>query len=162
FFDEIVDGAHLLPTQAEEALAELVALGVVNSDSFGGLRALLIPSDRRRPAMGGRRKRRIALFGMDAAGRWALVRRNTRADGEGQTQPMQNLSGVAAHGVAGGAAARNGASGGVGATASAGSITPAQASARLNDEETTEHIARTLLRRWGVVFWRLLAREADW
>jgi ATP-dependent Lhr-like helicase len=31
-----------------------------------------------------------------------------------------------------------------------------------NDEETIEHIARTLLKRWGVVFWRLLAREADW
>ena len=25
-----------------------------------------------------------------------------------------------------------------------------------------EHVARTLLRRYGVVFWRLLAREADW
>ena len=25
-----------------------------------------------------------------------------------------------------------------------------------------EHIARTLLRRYGVVFWRLLEREADW
>jgi ATP-dependent Lhr-like helicase len=23
-------------------------------------------------------------------------------------------------------------------------------------------VARTLLKRWGVVFWRLLAREADW
>ena len=34
----------MLPGEAEEALAELVALGVVNSDSFGGLRALLVPS----------------------------------------------------------------------------------------------------------------------
>jgi ATP-dependent helicase Lhr and Lhr-like helicase len=25
-----------------------------------------------------------------------------------------------------------------------------------------EHVARTLLRRYGVVFWRLLAREATW
>jgi ATP-dependent Lhr-like helicase len=25
-----------------------------------------------------------------------------------------------------------------------------------------EHVARTLLQRYGVVFWRLLAREADW
>src|SRR5690606_7578545 len=39
FFDEIVEGARLLPTQVEEALGELVALGLVNSDSFGGLRA---------------------------------------------------------------------------------------------------------------------------
>ena len=29
-------------------------------------------------------------------------------------------------------------------------------------EETIEHVVRTLLRRWGVVFWRLLAREAQW
>ena len=28
--------------------------------------------------------------------------------------------------------------------------------------EAIEHIARTLLRRYGVVFWRLLEREADW
>src|SRR6185503_18549921 len=75
FFDEIADGAGLLPSQAEEALAELVASGIVNSDSFGGLRALLIPSDRRRPASGGKRRRRVALFGMDTAGRWALVHR---------------------------------------------------------------------------------------
>src|SRR6202035_4035482 len=75
FFDEIADSVGLLPSQAEGALAELVALGIVNSDSFGGLRALLVPADRRRPAVGGRRRRRIALFGMDAAGRWALIRR---------------------------------------------------------------------------------------
>jgi len=30
------------------------------------------------------------------------------------------------------------------------------------DAETLELVARGLLRRWGVVFWRLLAREADW
>jgi len=29
-------------------------------------------------------------------------------------------------------------------------------------EELVEHLVRTLLRRWGVVFWRLLAREAEW
>ena len=121
FFDEIADGTGLLPTQAEEALAELVALGIVNSDSFGGLRALLVPAERRRPAASGRRRRRIALFGMDAAGRWALVRRQSPVESP-QTQTARGPQ----------------------------------------DEETIEHIARTLLRRWGVVFWRLLAREADW
>ncbi|HXS72840.1 MAG TPA: helicase-related protein, partial [Rhodanobacteraceae bacterium] len=30
------------------------------------------------------------------------------------------------------------------------------------EEEPVEHIARTLLRRWGVVFWTLLQREAAW
>src|SRR5437763_392926 len=116
FFDEIAPGSSLLPSQAEEALGELVALGLVNSDSFAGLRALLVPADRRRPLGGGRRRRRIALFGMDAAGRWSRIARPdapARAD----------------HG---------------------------------GGEELVEHLVRTLLRRWGVVFWRLLAREAEW
>ncbi|MEA2739293.1 MAG: ATP-dependent helicase Lhr and Lhr-like helicase, partial [Acetobacteraceae bacterium] len=75
FFDEIVAGSGLLRAQAEEALAELVALGLVTSDSFGGLRALLVPSDRRASAAGGRRRRRAAVTTMDDAGRWALARR---------------------------------------------------------------------------------------
>jgi ATP-dependent Lhr-like helicase len=127
FFDEIAAGTGLLPAQTEEALAELVALGLVNSDSFAGLRALLVPADRRRPAMGARRRRRIALFGMDAAGRWSRV-------------------------------ARPGAPAG----AAAAGDRDAAASAHALGEETIEHVVRTLLRRWGVVFWRLLAREADW
>jgi len=38
----------LLRSQLEEALAELVALGLVTSDSFDGLRALLVPSSERK------------------------------------------------------------------------------------------------------------------
>ena len=144
FFDEISDAVGLLPSQAEEALAELVALGIVNSDSFGGLRALLVPSDRRRPAAGGRRRRRVSLFGMDAAGRWALIRRPTVEGGSIATADA---------GVSGGRAAASDRE----ATAAAARLT-----ARIQDDETVEHVARTLLRRWGVVFWRLLAREADW
>jgi ATP-dependent helicase Lhr and Lhr-like helicase len=116
FFDEIASGTGVLPSQAEEALAELVALGLVNSDSFAGLRALLVPAERRRPALGGRRRRRLALFGMDAAGRWSRI---ARPGAEAATD--QALA-----------------------------------------DETVEHVVRTLLRRWGVVFWKLLAREADW
>jgi ATP-dependent helicase Lhr and Lhr-like helicase len=111
FFDEIADSAGLLPNQVEEALAELVALGLVNSDSFGGLRALLVPADRRKPTVRDvRRRRRIAIFGMQDAGRWALVKKSTEAAGS----------------------------------------------------EAIEHICGTLLRRWGVVFWKVLEREADW
>jgi ATP-dependent Lhr-like helicase len=117
FFDEIVDGTGLLRTQVEEALGELVAHGVVNSDGFGGLRALLVPSDRRRTFDGQRRMRRTALFGIEDAGRWALARRAPAA---------------------------------------------APAVAATDDPEIVEHVARTLLRRYGVVFWRLAAREADW
>jgi ATP-dependent helicase Lhr and Lhr-like helicase len=115
FFDEIAENVRMLPAEAEEALAELVAVGMVNSDSFAGLRVLLMPSGRRgRPtSYAGRHKRRLALFGMADAGRWALVRRSAAAAGE-------------------------------------------------RKDEAVEQVVRTLLRRWGVVFWKLLAREADW
>ena len=42
-----------------------------------------------------------------------------------------------------------------------GSAAPRRAERAL-DEEAIEHVVRTLLRRWGVIFWRLLTREADW
>src|SRR5262249_9502391 len=74
FFDELVEGTGLLRTQVEEALAELVAFGLVSSDSFSGLRALLVPSPERRPFAGGHRRRRTAKFGMEAAGRGARGR----------------------------------------------------------------------------------------
>jgi len=83
------------------------------------LRALLIPSDRRKPLGDGKRRRRTALFSIEDAGRWALVRRPARkpATGRGIDEP---------------------------------------------DQDVVEHVARTLLRRYGVVFWRLLEREAAW
>ena len=60
-------GRHgLLRAQAEAALAEVVAAGLVNADSYSGLRALLIPSERRRRLAA--RRRRIALFGLEDAG----------------------------------------------------------------------------------------------
>ena len=52
----------------------------------------------------------MAIFGMQDAGRWALVKRGLGAE----------------------------------------------------TGEDIEHVCRTLLRRWGVVFWKLLEREADW
>jgi ATP-dependent Lhr-like helicase len=100
-----------LRIQTEEALAELVALGLVNSDSFGGLRALLVPSSERKSPSSGRR-RRAAKFGMEDSGRWALTRR---------ALPTKEA-----------------------------------------EAQAIEHAARTLLQRYGVVFWRLLAREAEW
>jgi len=115
FFDDIVQGLDLPRTFVEEALGELVAVGLVNSDGFSGLRALLLPSSQRKPFSG--RRRRTALLGVEDAGRWALIRRKPAAG----------------------------------------------ASDRLGlPRETVEQIARALLKRYGVVFWRLLAREAQW
>src|SRR5712672_472359 len=117
FFDEIAERVGMLPVEVEDALAELVALGVVNSDSFAGLRVLLLPSGRRSrstsTSYASRRKRRLALFGMADAGRWALVRR-----------PIAVASG--------------------------------------RGDEAVEQTVRTLLRRRGVIFWKLLGREANW
>jgi len=115
FFDELVAGAGLLRSQVEEGLAELVALGLVTSDSFGGLRALLVPSDQRKLGAGGRRKRRTVAYGMEDAGRWALAR-------PGETGENGRPAGG----------------------------------------EAVERAARALLLRYGVVFRRLLEREAGW
>jgi ATP-dependent Lhr-like helicase len=111
FFDDMVTGTSLLRAQAEDSLGELVSAGLVNADSFSGLRALLIPGDKKRQLA--TRRRRVALFGLEDAGRWSLVRK--------------------------------------------GSISMAA-----DDAGSLEQVAEILLRRYGVVFRRLLEREADW
>jgi ATP-dependent helicase Lhr and Lhr-like helicase len=113
FFEELVECTGLLRSQVEEALAELVALGIVSSDSFSGLRALLTPSGERRPIAGARRRRRTVNFGIENAGRWTFARRSAPPRPE-------------------------------------------------TTDNAIEHVARTLLVRYGVVFWRLLEREAAW
>ncbi len=87
FFDELVHASGLLRTQVEEALAELVALGLVASDSFAGLRALLVPSEQRKPYGGARRRRRVIGNGMEDAGRWALARRAAAATPQPLARP---------------------------------------------------------------------------
>lgn len=119
FFDELIHEAHLLRLELEIALQELVGAGLVNADSFAGLRALITPASKRQ-ARSSRRGRGAFIGGMDDAGRWALLRRGPAAPVVDNKRPAP---------------------------------TPA---------DTLEHIAMTLLRRYGVVFWRLLEREADW
>jgi ATP-dependent helicase Lhr and Lhr-like helicase len=72
FFDDIVHGSRLLRTEVENALGELAAMGLVTSDSFAGLRALLVPSTLRARA-GGRRRSSGHVLGMESAGRWSLL-----------------------------------------------------------------------------------------
>ncbi len=109
FFGDLVNATGLLRTVVEKGLGELVAWGLVTSDSFAGLRALLIPSDRRRPiGPHGRRRGRVAPFGVETAGRWSRVRRPTL----------------------------------------------------LPEDQIAEAVARQLLRRYGVVFRRLVTRDA--
>ncbi len=120
FFTELVRRSGLLPSQVEEALSQLAALGLVTSDSFDGLRALLVPSDKR-PTFGrniGKRRRKTNLATIEFAGRWSLLR----------TQIASQPSG-------------NG----------------AESSER---DTAAAKFARVLLRRYGVVFRRLLERES--
>ncbi len=74
FFADLVSATGLLRTQVESALAEMVALGLVTSDSFSGLRTLIAPA-RQRPGFAPRRYRspRARVAGVGAAGRWSLL-----------------------------------------------------------------------------------------
>src|SRR3989475_8969854 len=83
FFGDLVNATGLLRTEVEKGLGELVAWGLVSSDSFAGLRALLVPSDRRRPIGGVPRRGHIAPFGGETAGRGARVRAAAPPPGEG-------------------------------------------------------------------------------
>ena len=130
FFTDIVDGTKLLRAQVEESLAELVANGLVISDSFAGLRALLTPASRRTQAAA-RRKHRQPVYEMASAGRWSLLQR-----GAGSVDIRSAMSAEREK-----------------SDADRMSALPAP------DPEAAEEIARILLKRYGVVFKRLLERE---
>ncbi len=133
FFADLVRMTNHLPTEVEEGLWELVAAGLVTADGFDNLRALMDP--RRRRAEGRERSRRPR----HSAGRWSLLRgmvaRDTRQEvrGESHTYP----SPLAAHP----------------SPASSSPIT-------YHASRLVEPVARQLLRRYGVVFRDLLARES--
>ncbi len=138
FFEELLSATGLLRTQLESALGELAAAGLVTADGFGGLRALLVPSGRRRAIRGGSQRGRRAAFGIEDGGRWSVLRPPV-GEGDGSTAK----DGAAA----GGGVPENG---GRRARAGAPGIPP----------EDVEHLARVLLRRYGVVFRRILERES--
>ncbi|HTJ93551.1 MAG TPA: DEAD/DEAH box helicase [Pararobbsia sp.] len=143
FFEELLAQTRLLPTELEEALGELVSTGIVNSDGFAGLRALLLPSAKR--AMHARRRgnRGGMPVGMDEAGRWALVRRPTTSEHAESDDTVIDDA--------------------ILPNAAQAAVTHARGHRVSRIEpQTLEHIAMVLLKRYGVVFWRLLEREADW
>jgi len=105
FFADLLAETGLLKTELSEALAELAASGLVTSDNFHGLRALITPAKIQQ-------RRSLRYRGYDAyaqTGRWSLLR-PMPPDGED----------VYPH---------------------------------------TEHIADILLKRYGVVFRKLLEQE---
>jgi ATP-dependent Lhr-like helicase len=105
FFQELMRETGLLKSQLEEALGELAAGGLITSDSFHGLRTLVMPQK-----ILHRRSRRYPSHDpMAAAGRWSLLRPS-------RPNPADSY-------------------------------------------EHVEHIAKTLLLRYGVVFRKVLERE---
>ena len=108
FFVDLVQGTGMLRTQVETALGELVNWGMVTSDNFAGLRALVTPQSRR-PRFAPRRGRYNSASPFDAAGRWSLIAPPDVADA---------------------------------------------------DARDFEFLAKVLLRRYGVVFRKLLERES--
>ncbi|MCK5829318.1 MAG: DEAD/DEAH box helicase [Methylococcales bacterium] len=108
FFVDIVQQTGILKSQVEDALGELVNWGLVTSDSYAGLQALITPASKR-PRSGARRGRRAAVSLFDNAGRWSLIQQ--------------------------------------------------QESPALLNEDDLNFIAMILLKRYGVVFKRILQRE---
>ncbi|SRR5579875_1130938 len=145
FFGEIADGTRLLKVELEDALGELVGAGLVGADSFAGLRALLQPASKRKHP----RQRRLArhlLSGIEDAGRWSLIHAlHPSPIGSVGSDPVNVAMKPDPHPGAARSAPRAASPEGRGA-----------------ESEALEHIARVLLRRWGVVFWKLLEREAAW
>ncbi|MEX0611972.1 MAG: DEAD/DEAH box helicase [Pirellulales bacterium] len=71
FFDDLLAVTSLLPSQLEDALRELAALGLVTSDGFAAIRALVA---KRRESLGRRAARRLKLRRQTAyarGGRWS-------------------------------------------------------------------------------------------
>jgi ATP-dependent Lhr-like helicase len=119
FFGELVKETALLPSRVEQALGELSAQGWVTSDSFEGLRALLMPQDKRVSFTDAERRRRHkTVTSVEFAGRWSLlrVRQSSLSLTDETAIPIRELA--------------------------------------------IETFARALLRRYGVVFRRLLERES--
>ena len=126
FFNEIVKRTNLLPSRAEQALAELVTQGLVTSDSFEGLRALLTPQEKRLPFADIERKRRHKpVTSVEYAGRWSLLRPANRQSSNGHAGSELDLKTV-----------------------------------EHEKDSAVEAFARALLRRYGVMFRRLLEGES--
>ncbi|MGI9285783.1 MAG: DEAD/DEAH box helicase [Pseudomonadales bacterium] len=113
FFTDILQHTGLLKSQLEDALGELVNWGLVTSDSYAGLRALVAPASKRNGFARAGRGRRPTSSAFDHAGRWSLI---GSGDALGDSASVEHPS--------------------------------------------IEHIAWVLLRRYGVVFRKVVDRES--
>jgi ATP-dependent Lhr-like helicase len=160
FFDELLSLTRLLRTELEDALGELVAAGRINADSFAGLRALLLPAAKRE-APRHRRVHRHQFGGIEDAGRWSLLRRSLLPVGEKVAPKGSDEGRVLAETLPKAGFDVDRREAGPSPQPSPRRGEGAKARDRGGDEGV-EHVARTLLARYGVMFWKLLEREASW
>ncbi|HEY4395753.1 MAG TPA: DEAD/DEAH box helicase [Polyangia bacterium] len=134
FLDEIISGTRRLRTEVEDALGELVSAGRVTGDGFSGLRALISATQMR----GGARARWHSRWsrrtgGPIGAGRWSILRHDQFGDPERVPGPprdeLRRAEPGSAHAIA------------------------------IDEESRHEALARQYIRRYGVVFRDVLARE---
>jgi len=139
FFGELVQKTGLLPSRLERALAELTAQGLVTADSFEGLRALLVPEEKRAPfASAERRRHHKAVTSLEFAGRWSLLRSVGMSTRSSKTVFTQDA--------------------GSDRMPDEQELIPTVAAP--TREQAVEAFARVLLRRYGVVFRRILEQES--
>ncbi len=135
FLTDLLRASRLLPAHLEDGLGELVSRGLLTADGFAGLRQLIREKESSTGSMGaGWRRpgliRQRAPLG--SAGRWALSRIWCDATVGRIANPSEDSAVAKADGLA------------IGPT---------------DTNEIVEQWAWQLLRRWGVVFRDLLARE---
>lgn len=92
FFDEIVVKTNLLNSQVEKAISDLVNLGLVTSDSYIGLRSLLVPAKYKSTDGKRARHKQAASFSMEQAGRWSLIEPTTEAETEDRMKELEMMA----------------------------------------------------------------------
>ena len=118
FFEDLLHSTGLLRTQLESGLAELVNQSLITSDSFAGLRALLLPASKKSSSRQKSRLKRALSSGFENAGRWSLLKTPV------QTNQTNNVLHSDSYWI------------------------------------DIEYIANSLLKRYGVIFRKLLERES--
>ncbi len=166
FFQELTQATRQLASDVEEGLRELVACGLVTCDGFAGLRTLTSPARRRllrhrRPEP----QPRAAIFAPQrlVAGRWSLLPR-FHAEQDDQLAPALRP----AHSLQSSSSLRLSESNDLQRPelrvypepARSGGLSRREGRAE-SASETIEFLARKYLRRYGVVFPKVLIREPD-
>jgi hypothetical protein len=126
------------------------------------LRALLVPSNKR-PTFGrneGKRRRKTNLASIEFAGRWSLLRSEIYGNAKQGVGPRSDLSVFGVRQPSAGFGTNCSYAERQSTAAVQDALATKRQPARSSDDAAVEKFARVLLRRYGVVFRRLLDRES--